>query len=54
VTEKPREAATYPDEEDEYPSLLGEPTPPKCDECASFDCENCPATYEEEEEGEDE
>lgn len=36
--------------DEDYPSLLGEPLPPKCDECASFDCENCPATYEEDEE----
>ena len=29
--------------------------PPKCDECVSFDCENCPATYKnDKEEDEDE
>ena len=53
MTEKLPEAPTYPDdEEEEYPNFLGEPLPPRCDECVSFDCENCPATYREDE-GED-
>lgn len=32
-----------------FDPILGEPLPPRCDECVSFDCENCPARYEEDE-----
>ncbi len=41
-------------EEDEYSIFLGEPLPPRCDECVSFDCENCPARYEDDEEEDNE
>jgi len=39
---------SWDDEEEDY-GLLSI-VPPKCDECSTFDCENCPATYEDDKE----